>query len=82
MSAIRNPTCPRCKSVPKEDGCSYCRSCKREVNAENQRLRRAGKGRGKPIVKPRLIAETCNCGNLRCRGLTCDSLRYGTATHG
>lgn len=67
--------CRRCKAVPKETG-SYCKPCKNFL----QRTRYATLRNGPPISRankgdPRL----CGCRDPRCNGLTCDSIRYGTA---
>lgn len=89
MPRPRTYVCPACKLAPKEISSGYCRACHRikdrawkrtaaalppEARIQRKLSYRAG---GRAI--PKLGPNACNCGNPACNGLTCESIRHGTA---
>lgn len=67
--------CPTCCVHPKEDDGSYCTGCRRARDRKYQRVLKKN-----PLKRvTRAVKNACNCGDTRCDGRRCESIRYGTA---
>lgn len=82
--------CPRCTIELKVPGRPWCNACERAYDKDRDskpkrprvyRTKSAAERIANPRPKRVKVREThaCNCPDHNCSGLTCESIRHGTA---
>lgn len=71
--------CHTCKVAERLPNSCYCRDCSTAKNRASAFKRALKVDVKADVPKARKDHSACNCRDPHCQGLTCDSLRYGTA---